>query len=524
MRSAICLLLLAGCLAPPVAPPAPTTPVVAEPEEPRLGPQADTYQTAAQPKGVVGGRLAERIAAQVVEALRARGAEPEADGTLAVTAAWFLEETMAGRTHASADGQLVARRRGLAGNLVAMATAGVEGPQSELWRKSLAQVPINVPVNRYGVRASAAGVVAVAFGSVEARLAPIPRHASPGRTLHLTGEIGTRFDHALAYLTGVDGKVQELRQPSRQVDATFKLAGPGVYQAEVMGDGATGPVVLVNVPIYVGVPEPELGRGPSAGAAAVDAEPRLLALLNAARKRAGLGPLAADAELRAVALAHDEDMIRAHFMGHVSPTTGTPEDRIKRAGVHLAAGGENIARAATVDEAHDDLMSSPGHRANMLSPRFTHVGIAVVTDGDQILATLVFGRRFDAAAAPFTAREAIDAIATLRRSKGLPPVQEDPVLRAAAAAGIKAFAKGGPNAAFAETNAVVAHETAKRQASRPAGCVRLFEIVDPDQLGELPMVLERRLRKIGVGVASRTEKSETLLEVLIVGEGVSCDK
>jgi uncharacterized protein YkwD len=505
----------------PVAGPA----ALEEPEE-RPAPPAESYLTSAQPNGVVGGRAAEELAAQVAQALRTRGTEAVADGALAATAAWFLRETAEGRTPASHGGEQVARRHGFAGNLLVTVTAGLGGPDSDLWKRSLAEVPVNVPVTRFGVRASPAGVAAIAFGTVEADLRPIPRRCKPGQTVRVRGEIGKRFARAIVYLTGVDGKVQEHHLPSRQVEATLKFPVPGVYQAEVMGDGATGPVVLVNVPIYVGVPEPELGRtagGKSAPAISTgEAEARMLVLLNAVRAQARVPALAADAELRAIALGHSEDMARAHFLGHVSPTTGTPEDRIKRAGVWLTGGGENIARAATADGAHEDLMSSPGHRANMLSPRFTHVGIAVVPEGDQILATLVFGRRRDPAA-PWTPKEALEGIAALRRARGLPAAQEDHALQAAASAGMRAFAGGGSDAVFKETNEAIGREVQKRRATWRAGCVRIFEIADVDQLQELPVVLDPKLHRIGVGTATRTEGKATMLVLLIVSEGKQCD-
>ena len=37
-------------------------------------------------------------------------------------------------------------------------------------------------------------------------------------------------------------------------------------------------------------------------------------------------------------------MIAGRFFGHVSPTTGMVEDRLKRAGVVVSLCGENVAR------------------------------------------------------------------------------------------------------------------------------------------------------------------------------------
>src|SRR4029077_16560380 len=145
--------------------------------------------------------------------------------------------------------------------------------------------------------------------------------------------------------TATNGTVARTDLPARKVDVSLPLATPGIYQVEVMGDGVTGPVVLANVPVYVGVPEPDLARsGAGARPDAGDAAERMLALLNQARVQARLAPLAPDPELRAIALAHSQDMVAGHFFGHVSPTTGTVEDRLRRAAVVVSVAGENVAQ------------------------------------------------------------------------------------------------------------------------------------------------------------------------------------
>jgi hypothetical protein len=461
----------------------------------------------------------------VVGALRERGAEALPDGALAATARWFLRESEEGRSPPSSVSEKVATHFGFPGGVLGLVAAS-DGPGAARWRGLLSQVPVNMPVNRYGIFATNGGAVALAIGTVEADFRPIPRRLSPGKSLHLSGQVGPRFDRANVFLTGTDGKVREIRMPARKVEADLGFPVAGVYQLEVMGDGRTGPVIVLNVPVYVGVPEPEIGAGrgadvgPALGTAA--AEARMLELLNRARTEAGLRPLIADAELRGLALGHSQDMARAHFLGHVSPTTGTLDDRLKRAGVRVAAAGENIARAADPQAAHEDLMRSPGHRMNMLGPRFTHVGIAIVPDGDQMLATLVFARRVDPAALRITADQALLGIATLRRARGLPPVANDPARRAAAEAGISAYFTGGAAAAFKETTAALTREIAARKAPSTPGCVHVFETADPDQLDQIPGALDPALRAVGLATANRTEGGATSLVVVVLTAGIKC--
>jgi hypothetical protein len=149
------------------------------------------------------------------------------------------------------------------------------------------------------------------------------------------------------------------------------------------------------------------------------------------------------------------------------------------------------------------------------------VGIAVVPQGEQILATLVFGRRPDPVG-PWTAQRAIDAIAALRKARHLEPVAIDRALRSAAEAGGAAFARGGTKAAFAETNAALQREVDRAGKAGPPACVHAFEILHPDQLAELPVIVDPLLRRMGVATTTRQDGKATWLVVVMVTEGVKC--
>ncbi len=112
------------------------------------------------------------------------------------------------------------------------------------------------------------------------------------------------------------------------------------------------------------------------------AEETLLALINHERALAGLVPLQPDQELAEVGRRHGRDMFDLGFFGHTSPTSGSPADRLAAAGLQFALSGENIALAPTAEQAHEGLMNSPAHRANMLNPGFTRVGIAALRSAD----------------------------------------------------------------------------------------------------------------------------------------------
>lgn len=121
------------------------------------------------------------------------------------------------------------------------------------------------------------------------------------------------------------------------------------------------------------------------------AEAEMLALVNAERERAGLAPLDADERLATVARSHADEMFRLGYFAHQSPVTGEVVDRLDHAGLAWIVTGENLALAQDVEEAHVGLMDSPGHRANILNPAFTRVGIGVIRSPDHgVMVTQVF--------------------------------------------------------------------------------------------------------------------------------------
>jgi uncharacterized protein YkwD len=107
----------------------------------------------------------------------------------------------------------------------------------------------------------------------------------------------------------------------------------------------------------------------------------MLSWVNAERIKAGLNTLKADPELTAVGREHSVDMFQQGYFSHVSPGGKGPFDRMRNDGVQFTNAGENIALAPTLDIAHNGLMHSPGHRANILRPEFGRLGIGIVDGG-----------------------------------------------------------------------------------------------------------------------------------------------
>jgi uncharacterized protein YkwD len=82
-----------------------------------------------------------------------------------------------------------------------------------------------------------------------------------------------------------------------------------------------------------------------------------------------------------VARAHSRDMFARGYFSHVSPDGGKLSERIRQRELRYLLAGENLALAPTLPMAHQGLMNSPGHRANILRPHFGRLGIGVLDGG-----------------------------------------------------------------------------------------------------------------------------------------------
>ena len=123
-------------------------------------------------------------------------------------------------------------------------------------------------------------------------------------------------------------------------------------------------------------------------------------MTNQARRAQGLPPFSQDAELTQVARAFSDDMLVRRFFDHTTPDGVSFDERLAdryRHRVRLMgeniwyASGYNIGKIQQVaKEIVDDWMSSPGHRENILDPRFTHLGVGVSARNHTIRATQEF--------------------------------------------------------------------------------------------------------------------------------------
>jgi len=105
----------------------------------------------------------------------------------------------------------------------------------------------------------------------------------------------------------------------------------------------------------------------------------VIKLTNEKRQANGLAPLSYNEQLTEAAKAKGAYMLKYQFWAHVAPDGTQPWKFFLDAGYKYKYAGENLARDfPTATAAVDAWMASPSHRENMLSDRYTDIGVAVV--------------------------------------------------------------------------------------------------------------------------------------------------
>lgn len=143
----------------------------------------------------------------------------------------------------------------------------------------------------------------------------------------------------------------------------------------------------VPAPVPAPAPQPSPASAqqpaPAPGASQADQyERQVLDLVNARRAEAGMAPLAWDARLAALARAKSQDMRDNNYFGHQSPTLGSAFDMMQRAGVKYRYAAENLAAGQRTPQAVVEAwMNSSGHRANIMNPKFTKLGVGFAAGG-----------------------------------------------------------------------------------------------------------------------------------------------
>lgn len=116
-------------------------------------------------------------------------------------------------------------------------------------------------------------------------------------------------------------------------------------------------------------------------------ELQLFNLLNQERAKAGLPKFQWNYQLAESARAHTQLLANQEDLSHQFPGEAVLGDRIGATGLRYDVAAENVAAASSVQEIHSGLMESPEHRANILSPEYNSVGLAIIPRNGDLYVT-----------------------------------------------------------------------------------------------------------------------------------------
>lgn len=157
-------------------------------------------------------------------------------------------------------------------------------------------------------------------------------------------------------------ETQETQQQPEKVEQPTQPAAPAPVQQQPAAEAPTTAPTSSTLSAY---------------------EQKVVDLTNQERAKNGLAALKVDTALSKMAREKSRDMSANGYFSHTSPTYGSPFDMMKQFGITYRYAGENIAMGQrSPEEVVNAWMNSEGHRKNILSPNFTHIGVGHITEGN----------------------------------------------------------------------------------------------------------------------------------------------
>ncbi len=259
--------------------------------------------------------------------------------------------------------------------------------------KNLASYRTQHAITHFGFamarRADGADVVILLMQRRRFSHSAFARWVEPGNHVTVSGGMEKGVASLEVLVTSPDDSIS--RMPVKlAADGTFSVkldfcntaANKGHYSVELMGKDGNGPFVAGLFPVGCGKefakkpPTIQL-QAPAQDISIEQFEKDVMTKVNAWRTKLNLKPFADQAKLAHIARAHSIEMCGQKKIYHVSPSTGSPLDRVKRAGLSVQLVAENVAMGPTPDEVVTAWVKSEGHRLNLQHPKGTHGAIGV---------------------------------------------------------------------------------------------------------------------------------------------------
>ena len=170
------------------------------------------------------------------------------------------------------------------------------------------------------------------------------------------------------------------------------------YKAKLLHSGSLILLATVIILVHSMLRVMSLPQVNILGYAANISPQKVAELTNLSRVEAGVGELSFSEELAEAAKLKGLDMLEKDYWSHVGPDGTEPWNFFKTVGYTYRFAGENLARDfSNPNDTIEAWLASPSHRENMLSGKYTEIGVAVVEGDlngeDTTLIVQLFGTR-----------------------------------------------------------------------------------------------------------------------------------
>lgn len=309
-----------------------------------------------------------------------------------------------------------------------------------------------------------------------------------------------------AWMTRPDGTAQSvpLQRNGSYFSLQLKDRERGSYQIELMGESAKGPVVCLNAVIYRSINPPQefiLTEGLAPSKLAWLNRKRLYQLINDSRRLVGQRPLPSSRVLQSIAQEYAQEMAAFGFASHTSPKGERLNHRTEPLKDRAERIFENLAVGVTVDEVHEQLMSSPAHRAAVLDLEVTHVGVGLCMNKHLIFGVEVFSLMNRPLRLTEDRAELYRVIQRYRREEGQGRLPHEAELEKAALSVARSLVSGDckPH----EVNQHAQHSLERSQTPDTLGVIEVYvcQVNRVESLPKSEVWLQDQVKSFGVGLA-----------------------
>ena len=148
-------------------------------------------------------------------------------------------------------------------------------------------------------------------------------------------------------------------------------------------------------------------------------EQQILEWTNQERARVNAPPLRWNNRLALAARLHSDEMAQHKELSHQVKGEPVFTERLSERGARFNAAAENVGFAEDAESLHSGWMHSPPHRANLLNPAYTEMGVGIVRVGDRLWATEDFATSLQGLSSEDFERAIEQQIASRRESHRL---------------------------------------------------------------------------------------------------------